>query len=817
MLRNYFKIAWRSLMKNKIFSFINIFGLSIGLTCCLLIALYLNNELNYDKQHPDADRIYQLGTTFVKQDEVRDMANTPAPMAAMMQQEFPEVEETVRLLGLFGEDKTLIRYNESNAPAVSFYENKGFLTDPGFFHFFKYDFTEGDPKHALDNPNTVVLSDEIAHKLFGKQPALNKIIHISSGTNGENEVTVTGVFKTSHTPTHIDGRFFMAFKGGAMEQYSLRSNNLAYNNMFFTYLKLKKGTHPQQLEAKFPAFINKYAGDDLKAAGFYKKQFLTALTDIHLNTRTRENVTPTGSMTYLYILGSIALFALLIACINFMNLSTARSSKRSAEVGIRKVLGAKKSSLINQFLGESLLMSLVAFVFAIVLTAICLPAFSAASGKDLYLSLNDHKWILTGFFVLSVITGLLAGIYPAFYLSSFKPVSILKSKSATNSFAAISIRKGLVVFQFVISAVLIISSVVISNQMQYMRSKDLGFTREQEMIIPLRSKAAKHTYQSLLAELGKLPDVASVGASTYYPGIFNPSDMGLYREGNTVNSAQITKVNNVDENFLQTIGIKLVAGRGFSKAFPGDTARGMILNEEAVSKLGFASPQEAVGKILYTGAGGLANSIEIVGVVKNFHFQDLHLPIAPFGFGLNNKPDYNYLLVHTNSANLSSLLSRFTKVWQQLNPLEPFEYNFLDEEFQKNYQAQDRLAAIVKYFTIIAILISCLGLFGLATFSAEQRTKEIGIRKVLGASVSNLVVLISKDFIKLVLIALVLASPLAWWIMNRWLQDFAYRTSISWTVFALSASIACLIAFITVSTQAVRAAIANPAKSLRTE
>ena len=816
MILNYFKIAWRSLMKNKMFSFINIFGLSVGLTCCLLIALYLNYELSYDKQHTDSDRIYQLGTTFVRQKEERSTPNTPAPMAGMMQQEFPEIEETVRLLSLFNEDKTLLRYNENNNAAVSFYETKGYLTDPAFFRFFNYDFKEGDPNTALSNPNTIVLSEEIAIKIFGKRPALNKVIHISSGTNGENDFTVTGVFKPSSAPSHIAGRFFMAFKGGAMEQYSLRSNNLAFNNMFFTYLKLKKGTSAQQLESKFSAFITKYAGNDLKAAGFYKKQFLTGLKDIHLSSRTKDNVTAPGSVTYLYILGSIAIFALLIACINFMNLSTARSSKRSTEVGIRKVLGANKSSLIKQFLGESLLMSMIAFLLAIILTLICLPAFSSASGKELYLNLKEHSLILTGFFVLSVVTGLLAGIYPAFYLSSFKPVRILKSKFS-NSLAAVSVRKGLVVFQFVISAILIISSVVISQQMKYMRSKDLGFTKDQEMIIPLRSQTAKDAYQSLRTELTKMPEVASVGASSYYPGIFNPTDMSLYKEGGTAENGQIVKMNNVDENFLQTIGIQLLAGRLFSKEFITDTARGIILNEEAIAKLGFTNPQEAVGKSIYTGRGGIANSLEIVGVVKNFHFQDLHLPITSFGFGLNNRPNYNYLLVHSKSTDLASLINHVSQVWQKINPAEPLEYNFLDAEFQKNYEAQDRLAAIVKYFTLIAILISCLGLFGLATFSAEQRIKEIGIRKVLGASVSNLVFLISKDFIKLVLIAIVLASPLAWWIMHKWLQDFAYRTNITWTVFAISATIACLIAFITVSTQAIRAAVMNPVKSLRTE
>jgi putative ABC transport system permease protein len=816
MIRNYLKTAWRNLMKNKTFSFINIFGLSVGLTCCLLIALYLNHELSYDRHHTDGAQVYQLGTTFVREKEEKHTANTPAQMGKFMQNEFPEIEETVRLVGLFGEDKTLLRYNENNTAAVSFYESKGFLVDSGYFRFFHYEFAEGNGATALNNPNTIVLSDEIATKLFGKQSALNKVIHVSSGTNGETDMTVTGVFKTKSLPSHINGRFFMSFKGGDIERYSARNTGLAYNNMYYTYLKLKKGSHADALEKKFPAFIDKYAGADLKAAGFYKKQFLTALPDIHLRAKTTENVTPPGSLTYLYILGSIALFALLIACINFMNLSTARSAKRATEVGIRKVLGADKGSLVRQFLGESLLMSLIAFILAIGLAILCLPAFAAASGKDLYLSLSEHSWILAGFFFLSVLTGLIAGLYPAFYLSSFKPVRILKSKFS-GSLATVSLRKALVVFQFVISAILIISSIVISRQMQFMRSQDLGFAKEQQVIIPLRSETARASYRSLKTELSKLADVRSVGASRYYPGIFNPSDMGIYKQGKTVTNAENTKLNNVDEDFIQTLGIQLVAGRLFSKAFPGDTAQAIVLNEEAVSKLGFANAQEAVGKQVFYDYGGRANPLDVVGVVKNFHFQDLHLKIMPYMFGLNSRSDYNYLLVHTKTNDLSSVLKLMEQKWHAANPNEPLEYNFLDEEFQKNYITQDRLAAIVKYFTIIAILISCLGLFGLATFSAEQRTKEIGIRKVLGASVANLVLLISKDFIKLVLVALVLASPVAWWIMDKWLQDFAYRTNIGWAVFALAAMIACLIAFITVSTQAIKAAVSNPVKSLRTE
>jgi len=818
MIRTYFKIAWNNLRKNKVFSFINIFGLAAGLACCMLITLYIRNEISYDKYHQHAADIYQLGTNFIREGKETKMSGTPAPVAQAMQFEYPEIEQTTRLLALFNEDKTLLQYNEKNAAPQSFYETKGYIADSSFFRVFTYDFLEGNPATALNEPRTVVLSEEIARKIFGNQPALNKLLHISSGTNGDYDFMVTGVFRPVSKPSHIDARFFLSFKGGEIEQLANRmATNFANNNMFFTYLQLKPGTDVAALQAKFPAFIDKYAGKDLKAQGFYKKQFLTKLTDIHLYSGMNQNVTPPGSVTYLYILTSIALFTLLIACINFMNLSTARSSKRSAEVGIRKVLGAEKSALVRQFLGESVFMSLIAFVFAFALVWFLLPAFNKLAGKELSLSFSQNTITIAAFLVLSVITGIVAGIYPAFYLSSFRPVKVLKGRFS-NSLAAVSLRKGLVVFQFVISVALIISSVVIASQMRYLRSADLGFDKDQQVVIPLRSATAKQMYPSLKNELAKLPGVTNVGASLFNPGVFNPSDNLLYKEGQTMNDAKRTRMNWVDAGYLQTLNIKPVAGRLFSEAFPADTSFRMVLNETAIRDIGFPSAQDAVGKKVYFDYQGQQYGFDIVGVVKDFHFEDLHLPITPYGYQLNSNLDnFNYMLVHTRSADMKALLSSIGAGWHRLNPNEPFEYNFLDEEFQKNYQAEDRLAGIVGYFTMIAILICCFGLFGLAAFSAEQRVKEIGVRKVLGASVSGIVGLLSKDFLKLVFVAIVIASPLAWYIMNKWLQDFAYRVDISWWVFVVAGIGAVLIAFITIGFQAIRAATVNPVKSLRTE
>ena len=756
MFFNYLKVAWRNVMKSKIFSFINIIGLSAGLTCCMLITLYILNETSYDSYQKKADNIYQLGTEFIGLGNFKKMPNTPAAMGEMMQQVFPEIQQTTRLAPLFSEDKTLLQYTEKNNTVKSFYETRGFLADSTFFRMFTYNFVEGNAATALNNPNTVVISEDIAQKFFGNEPALNKVLHISSGTNGDHDFLVTGVFKPI-----------------------------------------------------------KYASKYLKAFGFDKKQFLVPLKKIHLNEDVKGNITQGGSVTYLYILASIAMFTLLIACINFMNLSTARSSKRSSEVGIRKVLGAEKKSLVAQFLGESVLMSLIAFIFAIVFTELLLPAFNSVSAKNLSLSFSNDILSIAAFLFLSIITGLLAGSYPAFYLSSFIPVKVLKGKFS-NSLAAVSLRKGLVIFQFVISVVLIVASVVIADQMQYLRSADLGFDKDRQIVIPLRSQNAKKMYASFENELLKQSQIINAGASRFYPGIANVADNIYYKEGQNMHEGKDVRMNYIDTRYLQTLNIQPIAGHLFSADFPTDTNR-VILNESAIKELGFSSAQQTIGKKVYFDYRDSTYGFEIAAVVKDFHFEDLHVPISPYGFQLNNASDYNYMIVHAKPGNINTLLQIIQNTWRNLNPTEPFEYSFLEEDFQKNYEAENHLSAIVGYFTAIAILISCLGLFGLATFSAEQRTKEIGVRKVLGASVTSIVALLSKDFLKLVAVAILIASPIAWWAMHRWLQNFAYRVNISWLVFAITTLAALLIALFTISFQAIRAAIANPVKSLRTE
>ena len=815
MIQNNIKIAWRNLLRSKAFSFINLVGLAAGLSCAMLISLYIRDELSYDTQHPDVSQLYQVGTVFVRSDGEKKTAATPAPVAAALRQEFPEIAATTRLTGLFADDKTLLRYRVPGGADRTFYETGGYLVDTTFFDFFQYDFAEGNAQSVLKPPMSMILSKEIARKMFGSESAIGKVVEVESNTNGVGNYTVTGVFNPGSVPSHIDARFFMSFAGGGLEAYAQSQTGMAGNNFMFTYLKLLPGTDARALEAKMPAFIEKYMRKDLQAAAFDKKQFLTAVPDIHLHTDLANNVTPNGSLSYLYILASIAVFTLLIACINFMNLSTARASKRSAEVGIRKALGAQQSSLVRQFLNESLIFSLLAFVLALGLTWMCMPVFELVAGKHLAFSFPQSLSILGGFFGVSLLTGLIAGSYPAFYLSSFRPIAVLKGR-LPHSLATISIRKGLVVFQFTLSVVLMIAALIIRQQMGYLRSADLGFDKDQQVVIPLRGAQAKEHYTALKNTLVGQSSIQSVGASAYYPGIFNPEDANFYGEGQPSSEAERTRTNRVDFDYLRTLDIAPVAGRLFSKEFAADTQQSMILNETAVREYGYASPQEAVGKHVYDEHSGNRLSYTIIGVVRDFHFEDLHLPITPYAFTLN-EGQYNYLIAHLQAGELEPGLQAIEAAWKNTVPGEPMEYSFLNEEFQKNYDAENRLSYIVGYFTFIAILISCLGLFGLATFTAEQRTKEIGIRKVLGASVASITGLLAKDFLILVVLSIVAAAPIAHFFMQKWLADFAYRIDIPWWIFLAAGLSALGIAFFTISFQSIRAALSNPVKSLRSE
>ncbi|TDX01165.1 ABC transporter permease [Dinghuibacter silviterrae] len=808
MIRNYLKVALRNLMRNKVFSTINVLGLSVGLTVCTLLSLYIWHETHYDDYHPDIDRLYQVGTIEHVQGKKIRFQGCPNTLAAAFKGVFPEVEATARICPLLLDDHTLMQNGTS-----SFYEDKGFAADSGFFQLFKYDFVEGNPATAVSGPYSIVLSKDIADKLFGGGPALNKVIHISSAFDGDHDYTITGVFRPINKPSHIDARFFVSMYGGGIGDLIRTWKKTTSNYFFVTYVRLRPWASPAQIEPGLKAFVDMYEGNDLKAAGYTRDHFLIKVRDIHLHANMDYgDVTPGGSITYLYILGSIALFTLLIACINFMNLSTARSTRRSAEVGVRKTLGARQSTLVRQFLGESLLMALLAYVVSILLVWMLLPGFNLLAGKHITLTGAQLFVLGAASLVLAGLTGLLAGSYPALYLSSFKPVKVLKGKSA-NSLAVASVRKGLVVFQFGIAIILIVAVAIIVRQMQYLRNADLGFTKDQQLIIPLQSEGAWKLYTPLKAELQKQAGVESVGASFLYPGHVGWSGT-YYADGQPSTDNHPFLTNYIDFDFMRTLGLQTVAGHAFTDQFPSDSVDGVVINETGARALGY-TPATCIGKGFHN-----ANSKEIlriVGVMKDFHFEDLHVPIMSVAFFVNSAPRYNYIIAHVNASNMGSVIAAAKAFWRTSDPNEPFEYSFLDGEFQKHYEEDNRLAALVGYATGIAIFISCLGLFGLAAFSAEQRTKEIGIRKVLGANVAGIVGLLSADFMKLVLLAVVLGSPVGWWATHRWLQDFAYRTTIPWTIFALTTGAALLIAFATISVQAFRAAMARPVDSLRNE
>lgn len=819
MIKNYLKIAWRNVLKSKLFSAINVFGLSVGMTCCMLLLLYILSEVSFDSHHQFDKDIYLVRSVRIQSSgEKMDNPRAPSPYARAIKSEFPEVKQVTRLWQNFLENKTLLRVEESGKPVKSFYETRGYHVDSTFFDVFTYQFLEGDAHTALDDAHAVVLSEEVARNLFGNVSALNKIIRLGGTTgNGEN-FRVTGVYRDESARSHIDARFFVSMNAGWVGGFLReQKQDFTNNNMFYTYIRLAPGTDAAGFEKKLPAFINKYARQDLKAAGVDKQMALLAVNDIHLFSQIESIVTPTTSSTYLYVLASIALFTLLIACINFMNLATARSAKRAAEVGIRKVMGAGKGGLVGQFLGESLVLTFIALGIAAVLVTLFLPVFNEISGKSLDFNELFKPEIILAFIVLALVTGLLAGSYPAFYLSVFNPLDVIKGKFI-NSVSATTLRKGLVVVQFVISTGLVVATLVIQTQMKYMREQPLGFTKDQQLVIPLRTDAAKHAYTALRNEFLQNSQVEGASGTSYYPGILNPSDMSLYPSNQSINEAKLVKTNWVAPDFMKTMGFEMVAGRMLSADFPGDTNYKMVVNEATLRKMDIPVDKAIGSKLNFdSNSEGVTHALEIVGVVKDFHFADLHQAIEPYALFLNMKSDFNYIVTHVNSRDVGKVLPFIESKWKSLVPDEPFTYTFLDQDFQNNYAADARTSRIVNSFTIISIVISCLSLFGLAAFAAQQRIKEIGVRKVLGASVTSIVALLSGDFVKLVIVSIVIATPLTWYVMDKWLQGFAYKISIQWWMFVLAGALAVVIAIITVSTQAIKAAITNPVKSLKSE
>ncbi len=812
MLQNYFKIAYRNLTRNKAFSFINIFGLAVGLATCVLMILYIFSELGYDKQNKNSDRIFRIAYQAVKKvnPEDKSWASTAAPIAWGLKSDMPEVEQSTRLLKFPSLDKMLLKYEHGNEKKI-FYESNGYYVDSTFFQIFSYDFIFGNALTSLDEPNSIVISEQIASKIFGTENPLNKSITVGL-PYGDFIYTVKGVFDDSKIKSHIPAHFFLSMRNRDIGTWVENQTNWATNNIFHTYVKLKEGSNAENFEKKLQEFIDRRGGKDLKEMGIIRQLFIQPVTRIYLHSDLDNEIAPNGNITYLYILGSIALFVLLIACINFMNLSTARSLKRAKEVGVRKVLGAEKKSLVYQFLGESILMSCLALLLALIIAYLVLPLFNHLTQKNI--TLFDQPGIWIWIIVLTMGTGFLSGIYPAFYLSSFKPITVLKGK-LLNNFSGAAIRKGLVVFQFVISICLILGVIIIQKQLQFMNDQMLGFNKARQIVLPLRSPGTVKNFEVLKTELLKNPGVKNITCGSTYPGIASVDDMIFYAEGKSVKDVIDIHLANVGNDYFETLGLKLVAGRGFSKEFTADS-NSIILNETALHELGYPL-KTALGRKIYFDFQGSHNTMYIVGVVRNFNFESLYNTIKPFAFNTLMGNRYSYVIANISAKNYAGTLQEMSKSWNNVNPGMPFVYSFLDKDFQKNYEKDQRISGIVWSFTVIAILIACLGLFGLSAFAAEQRFKEIGVRKVLGASVFSIVGLLSRDFIRIVLVAILIATPVGWYFMNKWLESFAYRTPVSWWIFAITGFLAILIALITVSFQAIRAAFGNQVNSLRSE
>jgi putative ABC transport system permease protein len=809
MLKSYLKTAWRFLLKNKTFSFINIIGLATGTLCCLYILLYVQDQYNYDKQHKNVKDIYRITTDLELTGDKHHGAASSPPITPAMKSDFAEVVQYTRVVTTegFGAKQHLLRYKEK-----SFYQQDAAYVDSTFFDMFNYHFVGGNASRVLAEPYTIVLLKPVADKLFGNEEPVGKMISIDNSF-GKHDFKVTGVIDESAGKTHIHANMFMAMNSGGLGQYVRQNNTWGGNNFLYAYIKLRPDANPAAFEKKLPEFLNKYGAAQMREIGMKKSLHLQPVSTIHTTPGFEHELTKTLDPSFLYILILIAVMIQVIACINFMNLSTARASKRAKEVGVRKVIGAGQGDLIKQFLGESFLLALIGVAIALPLLMVLLPYLNQITNTEIRLSLftNYKLWIMLISLVL--VTGLVAGSYPAFYLSAFKAIKVIKG-NFTSHISAAGIRKSLVVFQFVLSIVLVTGIIVIYSQLSFIKNKDLGFDVKQKLIFNFYTGGTQAKMKNFANDLKSLAEVKIVSNADNYLSQFVPHDHGVYPAGGNMTTAIDAQNINTDEFFAKANGIKIISGRDFRDH---DSTR-VLINETLAKRLGL-NPQTAPGKRLYTKYEPNPETfVEVAGVMKDFNYNSLHSEVKPFMLVYDKSiNDFNTMVVATDSKNYKALLTKIEALWRKDIADAPFEYSFLDTEVQKQYENEVMLSRIINTFTLAAIVISCLGLFGLAAFSAEQRSKEIGIRKVLGASVTGIVQLLSTDFLKLVIIAFVLATPLAWWGMNKWLQAFEYRVPISWWMFALAGILAAIVALFTVSFQAIKAALMNPVKSLKTE
>ena len=795
MIKNYFKVAWRHLSKNKLYSLINLSGLAIGITGCLLIGLYLWHEWSYDRFHDKADRIVRVTWEYKFGDAVSEIALTGTRVGPEFTRTFPETESFVRLLKY----PRVVKFEEK------LFEEKNFMyADSTFFEIFTFPLVQGNPSTALDSPENIVLTESMAKKYFGETNPIGKTLNVG----GTKDFKITGIVQDVPGNSQIQFDFLVPFSNlSASKEEKWSEAN------YITYLLVKDPESIQPLQSKVTEYIKGINRDELKLEGDnYMAYHLQPITDVHLHSNI-DGFEPNSSITYLWILAAVALLILLIAGVNYTNLSIAQAAGRSSEIAMRKVLGAGKTKIFNQFIIEAVLLTFVALGVSLILAYLLLPYFNQLSGKHLSTGDIFKPVTILLLILLSVLVAFLAGAYPAIVLSGGKVIRLLKSGFSFTGSAVL--RKSLIVFQFVVSIFLIIATVVILQQLSYIQDRDLGYSKEQVVILPVDYQI-RERYDALRAAMENVPGVASVASAYEAPTHVGWGDALTSLENNNVISVNALPA---DENIVETLGFRIIAGEDFTLSdkkmadpeLQGDNIQyTYMLNEAAVKALGW-TPEEAIGKRVAKGREGIVRA-----VVQDFHFRSLHEPISPLVIFMDKRLAGS-MFVKLQDANVPNTLASLEEIWKERVPHRPFEYQFLDENYTALYKAEQSIAAVFTTFSIIAILLACLGLFALTAYSMVQRTKEIGIRKVLGATVSDILTLVSKDFVKLVLLAVVIAIPISLFAVNKWLESFSYKVSVEWWVIGMAAIATLLIATVTVYLQALKTAIMNPVKNLKTE
>ncbi len=806
MFQNYVKLALRNLKKYKGYSFINLVGLAIGIACCILILLYVQDEFSFDRYAEEYDQIYRLVLDITTPDgEDISLARTPPPWAPALAEDYPEVENYVRF-------KTpMVSWLVSNEEGDKKFHEKGFyFADESVFDFFDLKLLHGDPATALQDPLTLVLTESAAERYFGEEDPVGKILRLDNAYDLE----ITGVMQDVPRNSHFDFDILASIHTLSSIPIYGDTNYLTWRSALFpdlyTYLKLREGYTISDLEGKMPEFLERYLGEILNRANISIRPHFQALTSIHLRSNLEAEIRTNSDISYIYIFSAIALFVLVIACINFMNLATARSANRAQEVGMRKVVGAERKQLIWQFIGESIVLAFLSLFIAVGVVLTVLPFFNAVSGKDLGMGLTNVSFVL-GILGLTLLVGILAGSYPAVFLSSFQPAAVFRGSLRAGRSNA-RLRKFLVVFQFMLSLIFIIGTAVVYNQLRFIQNKHLGFAKEQVVVLPMGDPLARDIYMTFKDRVLQEPDVVALSGASSVPGGLIGVNL-LLPEGASQGNEITLDAFMGDHDFMEALGLELAEGRAFSREFSTDTMQAFILNETAVRRLGWDG--EAVNKRI---SMGNFKRGRVIGVVKDFHAKSLHQRIEPLVIHIAPDPDaFLWLAVRISTQNIDHALSSIKAAWEEVYPHDPFSYTFLDEDFGRLYHSDRQRGQIFLAFSILAIAIACLGLLGLASFTAEQRTKEIGIRKVLGASIPGIVRMLSMEFVKLVLLANLIAWPVAYLVMNNWLQNFAYRENIPLLVFPLAGFLSFFIALATVSFQATKAAMTDPVDSIRTE